>query len=361
MPKEPSNKHKRARDSSDASIQHCQPKGLGTGSAGLGARFKNPFSKGTVSTRNAMSTEIAKPYPDAATASFIPLDAIPPHPLQSYDSLLPKHQQSVGFRQATEHPEEPAHSPTPGIAVIKTNAPGFSDACLDPDIIKSDLITTSLVKANISQLHPDTGKQLKGIILMHPAPASRFSLTTSKRVAKPSNSTATNLQAAFPNGPKSIQSVSNGKAATIPKWLTDTITQLETEAQRLQEEVDNTHNMIQDQNSEIRMLCDEIATLHEAQDQNTKEVGDIHTGLQSLSSMVTEVVGKLETINMASLSLGDMKPVVTKPITEKKLHHGKQSGTGEVTFINKRDNTWNAVGVNASHEIKTLHPHSDGV
>ncbi|KAG8221452.1 hypothetical protein J3R82DRAFT_1655 [Butyriboletus roseoflavus] len=121
------------------------------------------------------------------------------------------------------------------------------------------------------------------------------------------------------------------------------------------------------------MLHDEIATLHEAQGQNTKDMKEIHTGLQSLSSMVTEVIGRLETINLNMASLSDMKPVVAgNPITEKK-HWSKQSATnGEdsgVTFRNERDNVWNvnetaicqcfpkAIWIHVPYEINMFHPH----
>ena len=172
--------------------------------------------------------------------------------------------------------------------------------------------------------------------MMCSTPASRFLLATSKYVAKPSNLVVTNSYVVFPNKPKSIQSVSSEKATAIPKWLMDVITQLEAEAKKLQEEVDNTFHTIQDQNNKIKMLHDEIVVLHEEQGQNTKNMAEIHTSLHSLSSMVTEVVGRLEMINVAPSSVGNVKPIATKLTTTEKKHHGKPFVAGEVTFINER-------------------------
>lgn len=90
-----------------------------TGSAGGDARFKNPFLKSTRSTSNTTSTKITKPY-NAATMYLIPPDTIPPHPSQSYDSLLPKQQQYAAFQQSAEPPEEQACSPTPAITMSRT-------------------------------------------------------------------------------------------------------------------------------------------------------------------------------------------------------------------------------------------------
>ncbi|KAF8551361.1 hypothetical protein OG21DRAFT_1524511 [Imleria badia] len=240
MPKKSSNKHKRARDSLDVSIQPTG-KGLVTMTAGLvGARFKNPFLKGAISTGNVTSAEITRPD-DAATAYLIPSGAIPPHPPQSYDSLLPKHRQYAAFQQPTE-PEQ-AHSPAPAIMAsgTETNA-GVSDACIDPAIIESDLIVASLVKANTGQQHQaGTGKQLNDPPIATPS-SSKSAVTNSQ--APPLNGL----------GPESIQSASKGKAATIPK---------------LQEEVDNNNHTIQDQEGKIKTLRDKIATLQEAQGQHT--------------------------------------------------------------------------------------------
>ena len=351
IPKEASNKRKRARDSLDAPVQ---PKGSMTGSAGASARFKNPFAKGAVSAGNAMSTEIAKPR-DAVTAYLIPPGTIPPHPPQSYDSILPTHLQYSAYQQSAEPLEEPPRSPTPTITASGTETnPEASDACIDPAIVlDSDLLIASLAKAKPGQ-QPGASRQPNDAVPMRSTPASRFSLTTSKpNFAIPSNLTVPNLQAP-PNGPKSIQSASNGRAAAIPRWLTDAITRLEAEARRLQEEVDNTRHTIKDQNVEMKALRDEIATLHEAQGQNTKDVGEIRTGLESLSSTVTEVVGRIDTINAAPL--GDVKPIVAKPITTKK-RRGKESATGEnsgMTFINERDNTWNVSKV-TRHPCRSTH------
>lgn len=227
--------------------------------------------------------------------------------------------------------------------------PEASDACIDPAIVlNSDLLIASLAKVKPGQ-QPSTSRQPNNTVPTWSTPVSRFSLTTSKPIAIPSP----NLQAPL-NGSKSIQSALNGKAAAIPKWLMDVITQLEAKARRLQEEVDNTCHMIKDQNVEIKVLCNEIANLHEAQGQNTKDMGEICTGLESLSSRVTEAVGRINTINTAPP--GDVKLIVAKPITTKK-HHGKESATGEdsgMTFINKRDNTWN-VGKITRHPCQSTH------
>lgn len=110
----------------------------------------------------------------------------------------------------------------------------------------------------------------------------------------------------------------------------DAITQLKAQAQRLQEEVDSNHHTIQDQNGKIKMLHEEIATLHEAQGQNMKDMGEIHTGFQNLSLTVTDIVGRLETINVAPLSLSNVKSVKCCVKLE-----------GKATFVNKRNNTWN--------------------
>ena len=69
-----------------------------------------------------------------------------------------------------------------------------------------------------------------------------------------------------------------------------------------------------------------------------KDVGEICTGLQSLSSTVTEVVGRLEMINAAPPSLGNVKLIVAQLITRKNCHIKLED---EMIFINERDNTWN--------------------
>jgi predicted nucleic acid-binding Zn-ribbon protein len=92
--------------------------------------------------------------------------------------------------------------------------------------------------------------------------------------------------------------------------LTDTITRLEAEVQKLQEQLDDTKCTIQVQSTEIKTLCVEMNALHEAQSQNKKEIADMHTNLQTISVAIMDVVGRLETINVNMNA--EAKPIVER-------------------------------------------------
>jgi regulator of replication initiation timing len=228
---------------------------------------------------------------------------LPPHPPQSYDSLLPKHQQYAALQRFAEAPEERAATPSPipfleSVAEARQITSAFDpNTCLDPAIIESDALVASIAKKN-----PRPVQELRQHATMTPdqsnpeassiVPASRFSLASKAITTRP-NVTARQAPSTAP-----------------AKWLTDTITRLEAEVQKLQEQLDDTKCTIQVQSTKIKTLRVEMNALHKAQSQNKKEIAGTHTNLQTISAAVTDVVGRLETIDVNMNA--EAKPIVER-------------------------------------------------
>jgi hypothetical protein len=199
---------------------------------------------------------------------------LPPHPPQSYDSLLPKHQQYAALQRFAEAPEERAATPSPipfleSVAEARQITSAFDpNTCLDPAIIESDALVASIAKKN-----PRPVQELRQHATMTPdqsnpeassiVPASRFSLASKAITTRP-NVTARQAPSTAPANAKNAintLSIQSGKPAVIPKWLTDTITRLEAEVQKLQEQLDDTKCTIHVQSTEIKTLRVEMNAL----------------------------------------------------------------------------------------------------
>ncbi|KAG1816310.1 uncharacterized protein BJ212DRAFT_1299613 [Suillus subaureus] len=281
----------------------------------------------------------------AAITHLVPPWSLPPHPPQSFNHMLPHHQQYDAYMHPT--------STDPKLEPLDTRDTPLEsdDVPIDPAIQEqeSTILSTALPQdhsTDIEQMPPPPAK-------FNQFTPTKKSLATSAPSNNPFNvfTTGTRLESVSPmltassltlldalTTPLHLSSVapqlsasnrhisatptkliaSTCAAVVIPKWLTDTIRHLENDIKSHKEKLEETKDL-QEQTAELNELRQLIATLRDDQTQLGEDVDKTHVSLDSVCSNIDVITKSLE---------GSGEP------SKVKVAHA----AGE----NVKDNIWNA-------------------
>ncbi|KAG1819285.1 uncharacterized protein BJ212DRAFT_1298510 [Suillus subaureus] len=244
----------------------------------------------------------------AAVTHLVPPGSLPPHPPQSFNHMLPHHQQYDAYMCPT--------STDPKLEPLDTrDTPSESDAVLiDPAIQEQD--------TNIEQMPPPPAK-------FNQFAPTKKSLATSAPSNNPFDvfTTGTRLESASPmlttssltlldalTTPSCLSSVapqlsasnrhisatptksivSTHAAVVIPKWLTDTIRCLKNDVKSHKEKLEETKDLLQEQTVELNELRQLIATLHNDQTQLGEDIDKTRISLDSVHLNIDVITKSLE-------------------------------------------------------------------
>ncbi|KAG1735305.1 uncharacterized protein EDB91DRAFT_1083758 [Suillus paluster] len=265
----------------------------------------------------------------APVPHLVPPESMPPHPPQSFDAMLPQHQHYDAYTQPDSQNTQESASP-----LLHEGGSMNPFALTHP--ITAVVHPFTLSSQEMSVIPQKCSESVLPTLI-------EFSLTPSTALMTPNSLRSSSVAPPTSAGDKQIAATLTqtepiaGAQVAIPKWLMDTITQLEHELKSQKQKLEEAGDIIHEQVEELVELPHQVTILHDAQNQLEDE---------SLSSNVDVVKKTLQSSTKSS-----------------------KSKAAQAISDNSKDNIWNsgvhkcflkAIGITKPSAIREYHPHVNG-